>query len=70
MSPRETGTGIAHSLALVFPQPRLVIERLGPQPESSKHSHDLREQINSKRVNDAERIKELERLQKENERLR
>lgn len=37
-------------------------KRLGPQPQSSKHTQDLREQLNIKRTYDAKKMKELDKL--------
>lgn len=59
----------AHSTVLNQPQQHLVIKRLGPQ-RSPRDTHDLREQLNERRSNEVERMREIEDLQKENERLR
>lgn len=59
----------AHSTVPNQPQQHLVIKRLGPQ-RSPRDTHDLREQLNERRSNEVERMREIEDLQKENERLR
>lgn len=47
---------------------RPAAKRLRPHQETSRHSLDLREQINFKRIDDTK--KELQRLQKENAQLK
>lgn len=51
------------------PQRRSIIERLEPQ-RSPRNGHDLWEQLNERRSNEAKQQKEIEDLQKKNERLR
>lgn len=58
-----------HSSAPAPPQRCSVIEHLDPQG-SPCDTHDLREQLNERRSNDADRVKEIEELHRENERLK
>lgn len=60
---------VAHFSAPAQPQRHSVIERLGPQ-RTPRDTHDLREQLNERRSNEADRLREIEDLQRENKRLR